>query len=266
MPTLPGTVPPVGFPNTRLVSPAAGAQVGVPPQVVLAAGIAATSTPLGRASVNVRPDKDTLFSLVRVKVNVDVPLTAIGSGEKAFASVGGYGTPQPVKMILSMRSVALGFPLLRPLAFTRNRVVLDPGVIVPANVVQVLRGVGFALMKVEKGPPSALACTLTVILFGFAQFPVGVGLTSKEIPTGSPEKLLVSNSNSKYEVVLGPGPSVTGLVANIQPVPDQEFTGFPAVVLIICTPGSADPTNRAVVGGSDTLLEINEYTGGTPVP
>ena len=258
MPTRPGTVPPVGFPNTRFVSPAAGAQVGPPPHVVLAAGVAATSTPEGNASVNVSPVKATLFSFVMVKVRVEESPTVIGSGKNVLVMPGGSGTPQPVKMILSMRSVALGFPLLRPLALTRNRVVLDPGATVPDNRVQALRGTGFTLMMVEKGPPSALACTLTVILVGVAQFPVGLGLTSKDIPTGSLEKLLVSNSNSKYEVVLGPGPSVTGLVANIQPVPDQEFTGFPVAVLIICTPGNADPTNRAVVGGSDTLLEINE--------
>ena len=258
VPTLAGTVPPVGLPNSRLVSPAAGAQVGGPPQVVLAAGVAATSTPAGNASVNVRPVKDTLFSLVIVKVSVEVPLIAIGSGEKDLVRAGGCGTPQPVMMILSMRRVALGFPLLRPLAFTRNMVVLDPGVTVPVNVVQELRETGFALMMVEKGPPSALACTLTVILFGFAQFPVGVGLTSNEIPTGLPEKLLVSSSNSKYEVVVGPGPWASGLVAVIQPVPDQEFKGLPAVVLIVCTPGNADGTNRAVVGGSETLLDKNE--------
>jgi len=101
VPTLPGIVPPVGFPNVRLVAPPAGAQVGEPPQVVLAAGVAATSTPEGNVSVNVSPVKETLFSLVIVNVNVDVPLTAIGSGENVLVSEGGYGTPQPVTTTLS---------------------------------------------------------------------------------------------------------------------------------------------------------------------
>lgn len=37
-----GMVPPVGDPNVRVVVPAAGTQVGVPPQVVVADGVAAT--------------------------------------------------------------------------------------------------------------------------------------------------------------------------------------------------------------------------------
>ena len=39
---LAGMVPPVGEPNVRFVAAAAGAQVGPPVQVVLAAGVAAT--------------------------------------------------------------------------------------------------------------------------------------------------------------------------------------------------------------------------------
>ena len=39
---LAGIVPLVGDPKLKLVAPAAGAQVGVPPQVVLAEGVEAT--------------------------------------------------------------------------------------------------------------------------------------------------------------------------------------------------------------------------------
>ena len=258
VPTLPGIVPPVIVPNSRVVLPALGAHEGPPPQVVLALGEEATSTPLGKLSTNVRPVKDTLFSFVIVKVNVDVSFTAIGSGENDFEIPGGWGTPQPVKIMLSISRVAFGFPLLRPLAFTRNVVVLDPGVTVPVNVVQVLRGTGFELIMVLKAPPSAFACTFKVILVGVAQFPVGVGFTSIDIPTGLPVKLLVSITNSKYDGVFEPGPRVTGVVYVPHPVPDQELIGFPAVVLIISTPGKADPTKLAVVGGSDTLLDKNE--------
>jgi tetrahydromethanopterin S-methyltransferase subunit D len=66
--------------------------------------------------------------------------------------------------------------------------VFDPGVVVPVNVVQVLLGIGFEFINVVKGPPPALACTFTVILLGVAQLPVGVGFTSRDIPTGFPTK------------------------------------------------------------------------------
>jgi len=39
---LTGIVPPVGDPKVSTVDPAVGAQVGVPPQVVVAVGVAAT--------------------------------------------------------------------------------------------------------------------------------------------------------------------------------------------------------------------------------
>ena len=39
---LAGIVAPVGEPKVRFVAPAVGAQVGVPPQVVVAVGVAAT--------------------------------------------------------------------------------------------------------------------------------------------------------------------------------------------------------------------------------
>ena len=41
------------------------------------------------------------FVFASVNVNVDVPLTAIGFGEKALVIVGGLGTAQPVKVTLS---------------------------------------------------------------------------------------------------------------------------------------------------------------------
>ena len=41
------------------------------------------------------------FEFASVKVNVETPLTAIGSGEKVFVMVGGLGIAQPVKVTLS---------------------------------------------------------------------------------------------------------------------------------------------------------------------
>ena len=47
------------------------------------------------------PVSCTLLELVSVKVSVDVPLTAIGFGEKDLVSAGFAGVPQPVKEMLS---------------------------------------------------------------------------------------------------------------------------------------------------------------------
>jgi hypothetical protein len=74
--------------------------------VVLAFGVAATSRPAGKASVNVTPVRaavEVALRLVMVKVRVDVPFTAIGLREKAFASVNfvGSGRVQPVMLTVS---------------------------------------------------------------------------------------------------------------------------------------------------------------------
>ena len=98
---LAGIVPPVGEPNVRVVAPAPGAQVGVPPQVVVAEGVKATCRPVGSESVNVAPVKAIEFEFVSVNVSVEVPLSAMGLGEKAFVNVGRLGTAQPVNVTSS---------------------------------------------------------------------------------------------------------------------------------------------------------------------
>ena len=108
-PLLAGIVALIGLPKVSVVAPAVGAQVGVPPQVVLAPGVAATCMPDGKRSVNLTPVNATLFSLVSVKVKVELALTAIGSGEKTLVRAGGWGTPQPVKIRLSRMSSAVVF-------------------------------------------------------------------------------------------------------------------------------------------------------------
>ena len=96
-----GIVAPVGEPKVRLVAPALGAQVGVPPQVVAADGVEATCSPEGSESVNVAPVNAMEFEFERVNVSVEIPLTAIGLGEKVFVTVGGFGMAQPVNITLS---------------------------------------------------------------------------------------------------------------------------------------------------------------------
>jgi DnaJ-class molecular chaperone len=67
-------VAPVGLPNVSVVAAAAGDHVGVPPHVVAAAGVAATWTPEGSASVKVTPVRGAVVvGLFNVKVSVDVP-------------------------------------------------------------------------------------------------------------------------------------------------------------------------------------------------
>jgi len=105
---LAGMVAPVGDPKVRVVAAAAGAQVGTPPQVVVAKGVEATCRPVGSESVNIAPVNAIEFEFARVNVSVEVPLIAIGLGEKALVIVGGVGVAQPVKVTLSK---LISFPL-----------------------------------------------------------------------------------------------------------------------------------------------------------
>jgi len=83
-------VPPL---KVNVVLPAAGAKVGAPQPVVVAFGVPATSSPAGRASVKATPvNAVPVFGFVIVKVKVEVPPTAMGSGAKFFAIEGGATT------------------------------------------------------------------------------------------------------------------------------------------------------------------------------
>jgi hypothetical protein len=98
---LAGIVAPVGEPKVSDVAPDVGDHVGVPPHVVAAEGVAATCKPDGSESLKVRPVSAIEFELASVKVSVEIPLTAIGLGEKALVIAGGTGVAQPVKVTLS---------------------------------------------------------------------------------------------------------------------------------------------------------------------
>ena len=71
---------------------AAGAKVGVPQPLVLAAGTAATVIApglVGKASLKATPVSAVVgFGFVIVKVSVEVPVTAIGVGEKSLLMLG----------------------------------------------------------------------------------------------------------------------------------------------------------------------------------
>lgn len=100
---LAGIVPPLKVSD---VAPAPGAQV--PPQVVAAAGVAATCTSAGSPSMKAAPVRAVALVFASVKVSVETALTAIGSGEKAFASVGLIAAAQPVMFRLSIERSAPG--------------------------------------------------------------------------------------------------------------------------------------------------------------
>ena len=72
------------------------AAVRVPPvHVVDALGVGATTSPAGRLSVKAKLDAaSALAELSMVKVRVLMPPAAMGSGENAFAKVGGGSTDE----------------------------------------------------------------------------------------------------------------------------------------------------------------------------
>ena len=93
--TLTMQVPPAAMlppENVSDTAAAAGAKVGAPQPVVLVAGVPATRiTPglVGKVSVNATPVSAVVgLALLMVKVRVDVPLTAMGVGEKSLAMLG----------------------------------------------------------------------------------------------------------------------------------------------------------------------------------
>src|SRR5262249_4586742 len=86
--------------NVREVFPAAG--VNVPPQEVLALGVAATCTPEGSESVNPTPVSDSALAegLVMVKLSVVVPLTGIVVGLNDLVIEGGATTVMLAEAVL----------------------------------------------------------------------------------------------------------------------------------------------------------------------
>ena len=69
-------------PAVKETVPLPAVVVKVPPQVLEAFGVAATSVPVGKVSEKATPVRAVLaFGLVMVKVKVVTPPTAIGSGE-----------------------------------------------------------------------------------------------------------------------------------------------------------------------------------------
>lgn len=125
------------LPLERLMTLPPAVAVKVPPQVFDVASGDAITTPDGSVSLNATPVRVLLvftllvLGLVRVNVNIELAPTAMGSGEKFFVIVGGFGgTGQPVKTMLSrytkISSPGRVFCGLRESKRSRNAVVLVP--------------------------------------------------------------------------------------------------------------------------------------------
>lgn len=85
--------PPIIEPPVRETEVAAATGVKVPPQVLVAPGVAATSVPAGKVSEKATPvSAIRVLGLLMVKVKVVTPPTAIGSGEKFLLMEGGEMT------------------------------------------------------------------------------------------------------------------------------------------------------------------------------
>jgi hypothetical protein len=210
--------------------------VSVPPQV--AVEVVETVKPAGNVSVKETPVAATLLGLDRVNVRAEVPPTAIGLGLKVFEMVGGVGTPQPVKIILSRANTAAS--LFAPTILIRNAVVFEPVVTAEVVIVENWFLVNWTPLTevLEKEPPLAFEYTYIKLFEGLPQSLVVTGLARKDIPTLL--KWLVSNENSKYEGVVALG-KMTGVVGfACHPVPPQELIGSPTPVKIVWLPAGED--------------------------
>src|SRR5689334_4266050 len=79
-------------PPVRLMLVSAAFGEKVPPQVLVAAGVASTSTPAGKLSLMLRLFSVNAFEFEKLIVRVDVPPTVTCAGEKAFVTDGGVPT------------------------------------------------------------------------------------------------------------------------------------------------------------------------------
>jgi hypothetical protein len=132
--------PPV---KVSVVSVAAG--VNVPPQVVLALGVAATSNPDGSASVNATPVRATVvFGLVMVNVSVEVPPIGIvaalndlliDTGPITVSVAVLLAAPAPLSVELIAPVVLFHTPVVDPITVTLNWHIALAARVPPLNVI-----------------------------------------------------------------------------------------------------------------------------------
>ena len=98
----------------RLTLPDPAMAVAVPPQVLLKAGVGATTRPAGRLSVNAMPVNEVLvFGLEMLKVSDVVPFSGITAAPKALVMVGGVPTLKFADAVLPVPPfVEVTFPVV----------------------------------------------------------------------------------------------------------------------------------------------------------
>jgi hypothetical protein len=204
--------PPV---KLMLVLPAAGANV--PPQVLVAIGVASTSTPAGKLSLTATPvtPLGLLAGLVMVMVSVEMPLSAMLVGAKALVMVGGAKTlsvalpvpPAPDSVVLTLPVVlSLAPPVV---ALTLTLIEQEPGLtasdppdrlmlVLPAagaNVPpQVLVAIGVVSTSRPAGKLSLMLNPLNVNAFGLLKLMVSVEVPPTAMLVG--EKLFVTTGGA----------------------------------------------------------------------
>ena len=160
----------------RLIVVDPAVAVKVPPQVLVALGVLATCTPVGKVSLTARPVRITVLpvGLVMVRVRVEVPPTAMLLGEKALVIVGGISTdkvaeavpPVPPFVELTLPVVLARAPVVVAATLTlMAQLVLTPTV-PPLRLIAGSPGFG------AKVPPQVL------VAFGVAATCIPVGKAS----------------------------------------------------------------------------------------
>jgi hypothetical protein len=109
--------PLAAVPPARLTLDEPAIAVAVPPQVLLSAGVAATTKPAGRASVKAKPVRGNglLAELVRVNDRLVEPFSGIFRAPNAFRMEGGVAT---VRLAVAVLPVPPFVEVTLPVVFT----------------------------------------------------------------------------------------------------------------------------------------------------
>ena len=115
-------------PPVRLTVDDPAAALTVPPQVLLRLGVAATTSPAGRLSVNATPVEGEAFGLEMAKFNVVVPFTGMVAAPNVLVIESGLATlkladavfPVPPLVEVTAPLVVVYWPDAAPVTVTLN--------------------------------------------------------------------------------------------------------------------------------------------------
>ena len=259
-------------PPVKLMLVAAAAGANVPPQVLVAPGVAATSTPGGKLSVIASPLNGIAFELVKFSVSVEVPFTITLVGEKLLATVGGAATVNvaeavkpvppsvedtvPVTLFFTPAVVPLTTTLIEQLPpaeaidppVNEMLVAIAAGLNVPP---QVLVAPGVVLTSIPGGKLSLTATPVT---------PAGLaaGLVIVRVRVDVPLGAMVVGENA---FVMVGGAKTFNVAEAVRPVPPSvELTApvmlglAPAVVPLTLTLMEQEPPAEAMVPPVSAML------------